>query len=151
MTGKGEVKNGRKGLPRLMSTLRLVSFGSIMRHLSIESMSKPVDRSSVDDTGKCHENEMANMKLDKRRQTAPTPLAPLSRAPTSHKKANPITPGTIPVAGVKMKITTLNPAIGVEPISIWATVEVSADIGGDEPVNSGWLAPLDVVIILDNV
>lgn len=60
-------------------------------------------------------------------------------------------PGAFPITGAEMKITTLNPAIGVEPISIWATVEVSADVGSDKPANSGWLAPLDVVIVLDSV
>ena len=83
--------------------------------------------------------------------SAETSLTSVSRVSLCPKEMDPISPRLTPITGVKMNITTITPAIGIEPISLWATAELSADVGDDGPANSGWLAPLDVMIILDSV
>lgn len=80
------------------------------------------------------------------------PISFPSRESSSHEKADILTPQTVPITGVNMKQTAVNPPIiGTGPDTIWTTVDISTEVSSSEPFNSGWPAPLDIVIVLDNV
>ena len=90
----------------------------------------------------------ANNEFDKRLNLISFP----SRESSSHEKADILTPQIVPITGVNMKQTAVNPPIiGTGPDTIWTTVDISTEVSSSEPFNSGWPAPLDIVIVLDNV
>ena len=90
----------------------------------------------------------ANDVVDKRSNLISFP----SRESSNHEKTDILAPQTVPITGVDMKQTAVNPpVIGTGPDTIWTTVDISAEVNSSEPFNSSWPAPLDIVIVLDNV
>ncbi|RJE20092.1 hypothetical protein PHISCL_07564 [Aspergillus sclerotialis] len=144
--GECQVNGGRKSVLRLLSALGIQSWDSLLTRFLIGSSGNHGDRKLINEPGMHHQNGQATNELH-----SDTSLTSLSRTSTCHKQTNPIAPRSMPITGVKMSITAINSAIGIEPMSLWATAELSADVGGDGPVNSRWLVPLDVMIILDSV
>lgn len=88
--------------------------------------------------------------LDKARRVRSTSLTFPSPVPSGLEEKSRLAPKTVAVTEVDVKVCTLDPVVGVKPMSIWATVEISAHVHSDEHP-PGCLAPLDVVIILDSV
>ena len=144
--GECQANGGRKSVLRLLSALGIQSWDSLLTRFLIGSSGNHDDGKLIKESHMHHENEQATTELD-----SDTALTSLSRASTCHKQLNPIAHRPTPITGVTMSITAINSAIGIEPMSLWATAELSADVGDDGPVNSGWLVPLDVMIILDSV
>lgn len=70
---------------------------------------------------------------------------------SSHEKADILPYRTIPITGIDMKTAANPPIIGTGPESIWATVDISAEVGSSDTLNLGLSAPLDILIILDSV
>lgn len=62
-----------------------------------------------------------------------------------------LTPRIVPIAGINVTTTTNPPIVGSKSDSIWATVNISAEVDSTEPHNNGLPMPLDVVILLDNM
>lgn len=81
-----------------------------------------------------------------------TPSATLQRSPsTSRTNSGILTPFDLPVAGVKMVAAAEVLKIGTEPVSIWTTVDIAADVKMDEPISPELALPLDIVLLLDNL
>ena len=131
-------------VPRFFSGWNFKSWGSTMGRLSSGRTSNSIDACSAS-APKMHD---ANNEFDKRLNLISFP----SRESSSHEKADILTPQIVPITGVNMKQTAVNPPIiGTGPDTIWTTVDISAEVSSCEPFNSGWPAPLDIVIVLDNV
>lgn len=62
-----------------------------------------------------------------------------------------LTPRIVPIAGINMTTTTNPLTVGSKSDSIWATVNISAEVDSTELHNNGIPMPLDVVILLDNM
>lgn len=57
----------------------------------------------------------------------------------------------LPVAFVDVKSTTSKPQIALGPTSLWTTVRVSADVSAVAFPGTSGLAPLDAIVLLDDV
>ena len=62
-----------------------------------------------------------------------------------------LTPQIVSITGIKVTAAANPPIIGSESDSIWATVNISAEVDPSGPRNIGLPMPLDIVILLDNV
>lgn len=60
-------------------------------------------------------------------------------------------PMDLPITFLDVKSTTSRPQIGLGPASLWATVRVAADVSAVPFPGTSGLAPLDAIILLDNV
>ncbi|KAL1998251.1 hypothetical protein VTN02DRAFT_6543 [Thermoascus thermophilus] len=81
-----------------------------------------------------------------------TPSATLQRSlPTSRTSSGILAPFDLPVAGVKMVAAAEVLRIGTEPVSLWTTVDIAADVKMDEPISPELALPLDIVLLLDNL
>lgn len=56
----------------------------------------------------------------------------------------------LPITFLDIKSTN-RPQIGLGPTSLWATVRVAADVSAVPFPGTSGLAPLDAIILLDNV
>lgn len=56
----------------------------------------------------------------------------------------------LPLSFVNVKASASKPQIGMGPVSLWTTVQVSADVTSMPLAGTSGLAPLDTIIILDS-
>lgn len=135
-------KSGNPIVSRFFSGWSFKSLSSTMRRLSSDQTNNP-DNSQPVIASKTYENNAA--------EETPGQIVFPSPDFAVHENADILIPRTIPITGIDMN-TAANPSIiGTGPDSIWATVNISAEVHSSEPLNPGWPAPLDIVIILDIV
>lgn len=60
-------------------------------------------------------------------------------------------PLDLPMTFVNMTLNTSAVKLGMGPVSTWTTINVSADVSPINLPETTALAPLDLVILLDNV
>lgn len=83
---------------------------------------------------------------------APTPqIENLELNPFSQVKSAYISPMNLPAAFVDVKSTTSRPQIGLGAMSLWTTVNVSADVSSVPFPGTSGLAPLDAIVLLDRL
>ncbi|OJJ34884.1 hypothetical protein ASPWEDRAFT_481845 [Aspergillus wentii DTO 134E9] len=134
--------------PRFFSGWSFRSWNSTMRRLSLDSKNDPTDTSDIVSR---NASRGANEKRNETCYAKKSPIILPSRVVLGYEKNEILAPRGISITGVNVEATPKSPIIGPEPLSIWVTAEITADIDYDESLKTGWLTPLDVVIILDRI